>query len=69
MAHQDQPSTPINDTLDAGKRHPYPAVIGDFLGFIQRNVEIDSHQDCFASNVNLVDCFLRHFWLSRRFTS
>ncbi len=69
MAHQNQFAASVDHALDAGQRHSNAAIISDFLSFIQRHIEVDSHQDCFASNVNLVDRFFCHFWSSRRFTS
>ena len=64
IAHQNQTSAAINHTLDARQRHPHAAIIGDGLRLVQRHVEVNPHQDRFASNVNLIDRFLRHRWSS-----
>jgi len=60
VAHQDQLSTAIDHGFDRRQRHFDATVVCDFQVVVQRDVKVDSHENGFGCDVDIVDVFLGH---------
>jgi len=59
MAHQDQPAALGQDVLDRRQGHDDPPVVAD-LALLDRDVEIDPHQNLLARNIDVRHGLRRH---------
>jgi len=58
VAHQDQLSTAIDHGFDRRQRHFDATVVCDFQVVVQRDVKVDSHENGFGCDVDIVNVFL-----------
>src|SRR5690606_31878081 len=56
MAHQNDPRIPLEQVRDRRQSSPDPAVVGNLLLLIERNVEVDAHQNRFSRDVDVLNC-------------
>ena len=60
VADDDRAPAVLYNVLQRGQEHADPAVIGDVLALIQRDVEVRPHQDPPPLQIQLANRFLRH---------
>ncbi len=60
MADQDQPPAALDHRANAGQSHFDPAVIRNLQVIVERDIEVDPHQDTLSLYVHIFDRFFCH---------
>ncbi len=61
VAHQNELAAAVKNRLDCRQSKPNSPIVGNVLLIVERNIEIDTHQNGFASYVGVRNCLFRHF--------
>ena len=60
MTHQNQPATAFEDRLNGRQSHAHAQIVGHLLLIVERDVEVNPHENSFSGDINVCNRLLRH---------